>query len=433
MHPKPTRHRQDKAPPLGLVELVAIALGGMVGGGIFTVLGVSVVMVGVWTPLAIALGGALAALAAYSYVQLALYYRDGGATYAFFKRAFPGHDFAAALIGWWVVFGYIATIALYAVTFAAYALSATGLEGDPWARRMAALAVIAAFAALNARSTRGMGQVEDAMVYTKLAILIGVAGLLWTHADARLPDLAASGPGFSPLGILTIAAVTFVAYEGFQLVIHAMEEMDAPQRNIPRAIYAAVALATLVYVAISLGAVRALPFAEIADRQEDALAAGAARSVGAWGAGLVILGAVLATMSAISGTLFGASRLMAVIARDGFFPAGLTRRRGLIPVRGVWTMAGLSGALVLVGDLRLILEFGSITFLLVSLLMAWANHRRRADTGAHPALTLLALAGLAGGTVLILIYEGQHDPVQLGAVLALYVVLALGAFVFARA
>ena len=91
---------------LGVLELIAIALGGMVGGGIFTILGISVSMIGAYTPLAIIIGGIMASLAAYSYIKLSIYYKDEGATYSFYKRTFPQSPFAASLIGWWIVFGY---------------------------------------------------------------------------------------------------------------------------------------------------------------------------------------------------------------------------------------------------------------------------------------------------------------------------------------
>ncbi len=97
---------------LGVPELIAIALGGMVGGGIFSILGISVSLVGVFTPLVIVIGGIIASLAAYSYIKLGVYYKDEGATYSFYKRTFPNSPFAASLIGWWVIFGYISTLAL---------------------------------------------------------------------------------------------------------------------------------------------------------------------------------------------------------------------------------------------------------------------------------------------------------------------------------
>ena len=89
--------KRDKA--LGVPELIAIALGGMVGGGIFSILGVSVSMIGALTPVAIILGGVLASLAAYSYIKLGVYYKDEGATYSFYKKTFPNSPFAASLIG----------------------------------------------------------------------------------------------------------------------------------------------------------------------------------------------------------------------------------------------------------------------------------------------------------------------------------------------
>ena len=92
---------------LGVPELIAIALGGMVGGGIFTILGISVALVGVFTPVVIIIGGIIALFAAYSYIKLGVYYKDEGATYSFFKKTFPNSHFAASLIGWWIIFGYI--------------------------------------------------------------------------------------------------------------------------------------------------------------------------------------------------------------------------------------------------------------------------------------------------------------------------------------
>lgn len=87
-----------KKKDLGLAELVAVALGGMIGGGIFSILGISVERIGNATPVAILAGGTLALFAAYSYVKLALLYKDEGATYSFFKKAFPGSPRAAIAV-----------------------------------------------------------------------------------------------------------------------------------------------------------------------------------------------------------------------------------------------------------------------------------------------------------------------------------------------
>jgi len=426
----PTRPQKDKA--LGLPELLAIALGGMIGGGIFTILGISVTMVGVYAPLAIGLGGIIALLAAYSYVRLALYYMDEGATYAFVKKSYPRQPFAASLIGWWVIFGYISTIALYAYTFASYAISSTAYAQDDTVRKLVALAVIWVFTAVNLWSVRGMGRIEDIMVYTKVIILAVISAVLLAHGGADLPTLVASSPQFSVLNLLIVASVTFVAFEGFQLVINATNDMTHPKRNIPHAIYWAIAIAAAVYVIIATGAILSIPFADIIKNKEFALAAGARDTLGVWGNVLVILGALLATMSAISGTLFGASHQLAAIAEDGYMPATLTRRSGGIPKRAIIVMAIGASSLVMAGSLRVILEFGSVTFLLVSFLMAVTNHRMRRKTGSKDILTVLAMLTLLGGTGFILYYEAVHAPEQLAFILGIYAILTLGAWLFAH-
>ena len=129
---------RERTRPLGLTELIAIALGGMDGGGIFAILGVSVEVVGNATPVAIFIGGVLALCAAYSYVKLALLYKDEGATYSFFKMTYPNSRFASAAIGWLVAFGYISTLALYAFTFSSYLCAAIPMADHSWLRKTVA-------------------------------------------------------------------------------------------------------------------------------------------------------------------------------------------------------------------------------------------------------------------------------------------------------
>ena len=426
-----TCHRKrNKA--LGVPELIAIALGGMVGGGIFTILGISVTMIGVFTPLAIILGGVIALFAAYSYVQLGIYYQDEGATYSFYKKTFPASPFSASLIGWWVIFGYISTLALYSYTFASYAISSLPFADSELARKLVAGAVILGFTLVNIWSVKGMGKIEDIMVYTKLVILAIISFVLINNTQTTLPVLLENNHDTSVLSILIVASITFVAYEGFQLVINAVNEMELPGRNIPRAIYSALLLAVLIYVVIAVGAILAIPFDAIIQNKEYALAAGTGKILGHWGTDLVILGALLATSSAISGTLFGASRQIAVIANDGYFPALLGKRVNHIPVFAIISMAVLAFMLVLAGSLEVILEFGSVTFLLVSLLMAFANYKIRDLTHSSVLITAISFFGLLTGTILILYYEYNHQPKQLIFIISLYVLLTISAWLYAR-
>jgi len=429
---KESFNSSHRSKTLGVPELIAIALGGIVGGGIFTILGISVAMIGVFTPVAIMLGGVIAALAAYSYVKLGVYYKDEGATYSFYKRTFPRSPFASSLIGWWVIFGYISTIALYAYTFASYAISSFSFADSELARKLVAGAVILSFTLINIWSVKGMGKIEDIMVYSKLVILAIISFVLINNSQTTLPVLLQNNSDNSLLSIAIVASLTFVAYEGFQLVINAVDEMESPEKNIPKAIYSALFLAVLIYVVISLGAILAIPFESIIHNEECALAAGAGKILGHWGTDLVIAGALLATSSAISGTLFGASRQMAVIAKNGYFPAALGKRNKQIPVMAILTMAGLAFLLVLAGSLQVILEFGSVTFLLVSLLMAFANFKIRHLTDSSTVITVLSFLGLLCGTVLILYYEYKNQPEQLLFILGLYALLTTGSWLYSR-
>ena len=417
---------------LGVLELVAIALGGMIGGGIFTVLGVSVSLVGVYTPIAFLVGGALAYLAVYSYVKLAVYYKDEGATYSFFKRTFSNSPFSASILGWWVIFGYISTLALYAYTFASYAISSFEFANSEFARKIVATSVILFFTLINVWSVKGMGKIEDMMVYTKLILLTIIAFVLINNANTTIPVLIEHNEDINILSILIVASLTFVAFEGFQLVINAVNEMENPAKNIPKSIYIALALAMSIYFLLSLGAILAIPFEDIIANKEYALASGTDKILGHWGTDLVVTGALLATSSAISGTLFGASRQMSAIAFDGYFPSFLTKRKNNIPVYSILTMASTAIMLIIIGDLKVILEFGSVTFLLVSLLMAYTNFKIHIRTASSLLVTTLAIFFLSMGLVLILYYEYMSEIKQLYFILGIYIVLTLGALFFAR-
>ena len=421
---------------LGFKELLAIAIGGMVGGGIFTILGISVAMVGVLAPFAIALGGIVAWFAAYSYVKLGLYYKDEGATYAFFKRTYPDSHLAASFIGWYTVFGYISTLALYAYTFSSYAISGFDFAQNEAIRKLVAVGIIIFFALINLWSVKGMGKVEDIMVYAKLAILfvISMALIYFSKVDLHtFATMIKQDIQTTPLlSILIVSSVTFVAYEGFQLVINAVNEMDEPDKNIPRAIYAAIILVTLIYFVIALSAVLAIPAADLIQNKESALATGAGDIMGDLGRNLVIVGAILATSSAINGTLFGSSHQMARIGDDGYLPRIISLRKNGIPTMAIIAMSMVASLLIGIGGLQLILEFGSITFLLVSLLMSIANFKIRTLTHSSTSVTLLSIGGLAIGTGLILYYEWKTNPEQLLFITILYIVLTLGAWGYAH-
>jgi len=130
--------------------------------------------------------------------------------------------------------------------------------------------------------------------------------------------------------------------------------------------------------------------------------------------------------------MFGSSHQMARIADDGYLPKQLTKRKTTIPTNAIIAMALTASLLILIGGLQLILEFGSITFLLVSLLMAIANFKIREKTNSSTIFTLIAIGGLLTGTVFILTYEYNTKPEQLLFIVGLYLILSLAALGYGR-
>jgi amino acid transporter len=209
--------------------------------------------------------------------------------------------------------------------------------------------------------------------------------------------------------------------------------MENPEKNIPKAIYSYIILVAIIYFIIALSAVVAIPTQDLIENKESALATGAEAILGDLGRNLVIFGAILATSSAINGTLFGSSRQMASIADDGYLPSIISQRKENIPKTAIMSMAAIASLLIVLGGLRLILEFGSITFLLVSLLMSFANFTIRDKTNSSTWITIVSMVGLFVGAVLILYYEYTTNPEQLLFIMVLYMVLTLGAWGYARA
>ncbi len=413
--------RASGARVLGLKELVAMGVGGMIGGGIFSVLGLAVGITGHATPLAFAIGSLIALAAGYSYIRLALTFRTDGASYSYLAHAFSHQPHIAGVAGWTVILGYVGTLALYAFTFGAYGGDLLGVAGNPLMRMALSVAVLLFFLMINLHGTRTSGWTEDLVVYTKIALLaiFAVAGFTTIRPDYLTPVIDKGVPS-----IFMAGALIFVAFEGFQLITNAVSETRDPDRNIPRGIYLSIIITSIIYILLAIVGIGNLPIPDLIKAEEYALAAAAKPVLGQAGTVLVGIAALLATSSAINATIFGASRMMAEMASDKIMPPVMARysKRGVPYIAvGVLTASGL--AFTLLGGLTVIAAFSSMTFLIVSIMVSVANLRLLEQTRANPALIWLGLA-LMGVTVLLLtIHLWLHDFKTLLAIAGLYAVV----------
>jgi len=378
----------------------------MVGGGIFAVLGEAVSLGHGGTPVAFALGGLVAALTAYGYARLSVAHPDRGGTITFIDVAF-GRNLLSGSANVMLWLSYLVTIALYAVAFAAYAATFFPTAPGPLLHHALVSAAIVVPAALNVVSASAVSRAETVVVVLKLAIL-GV--VVAAGATEFVPARVAPSTWGDPLSLLTAGMVIFVAYEGFELIANAAEDVRDPARTLPRAFAVSVGFVTALYVVVAAITVSAVPEDRIAEAKDYALAVAAEPSLGRTGFVLVACAAMLATISAINATIYGNARLGFILARFGELPRLEGRQRHDVPVDGVLSVAAgglLLANLVPLGSIAVI---GSASFLLVFALTNAAAVRTAPEIGARPVVVRSALVATVAALGALLWHAATSTP-----------------------
>jgi amino acid transporter len=409
--------RADKD-KLNLAEVTAIGIGGMIGGGIFAVLGLAIATAGHAVALTLAGGGVIALLTGLSYAHLGLHFRGDGGSFTYIERAFAA-PLVAGCAGWLLVLGYVGTLALYATAFGDYGATLFGHGGARLVTAGLAGLVLIGFLGINLRGARTSGGIELGVVAIKLLILavFAVAGLIGIQANHFVPlfDRGVASP-------LVAVALIFVAYEGFELIPNAIDEMADPARNLRPAIVIAVVLTTVIYIVVAIAALGNLTPAQIQQDQEYVLAVAARPTLGQAGFVLIGIAALLSTASAINATLFGAARLAMVMAREHALPQvfALQERSRPVPYVALLALTGLSLAFALAAPLAAISGFASATFLVIFAAVNFSALRLAGRIGLLPLIPLagglLATASLA----LLLWHDWQEDRPSLYLLLGVY-------------
>jgi amino acid transporter len=411
-----TGHTEQKR-SVGLIGGTAIGIGGMVGGGIFAVLGVAATQAGGATPIAFLLAGAVAALTAFSYAKLSVRFQSAGGTVTFVDRVFGIGEITGSLnIVLWV--GYIATTALYAAAFGNYAatLFPGGTDPNPILLRGLVLIGVLIPWVINLANASLISRSESIVVAIKLSILmLVIAAGFPTVSAARLEP--STWP--SPFSILAAGMLIFVAYEGFELIANASADMKRPKRNLPLAFAFSVGIVIVLYVLISIVVVGAMSPAQIAESADFALAEAASQSLGHVGFTLVAISAVLATFSAINATLYGSARLSFTIATEGELPDEFEKRTWNQPI-GLHITATMGVLIAIALPLSSISRLSSAIFLTVfAVVNAAAFHAAASRAVAQKIVSALGLAGCAGSLAVLLVQSTTKDPISMVALVVL--------------
>jgi amino acid transporter len=380
---------------MGYWSVVSIGVGGMVGGGIFAVLGLAVQLAHGGTPIAFAVAGIVAIVTAYSYARLSATYPSQGGTVGFLNRAFGTGIFAGSLnILLWL--SYIVMLSLYAYAFGSYGASffpeAMQLF---WKHILISIAVVI-FTCLNILGAKTVAKSEDYIVAFKIVILLVFLAVgLWSVNIQRLEPTAWP----SPLQLIAGGMIIFVAYEGFELIANTARNIRSPSRVLPLAYYTAVGFVIALYVLVSIVTVGNLSVGGIVAARDYALAEAAKPFLGSFGFTMIAIAALLSTGSAINATLYGSARISYAIAKDGELPEKLEQKIWNRPIEGLLITSGLTLLVANLFDLSSISTMGSSGFLLLFAAVNTSNARLSSITGSRRWIsilgTILCLAALA--------------------------------------
>jgi amino acid transporter len=387
-------------------------------------LGLVVEISGHLAPLAFVISGALTFLTGVSYSGLYREYKVPGGEVAFVEEA-TGSKRIAGHLGWALVLGYIFTNGLYAFTFGHYLANVFGAPS--WLSPVAALSITAAILAVNLVGVGSSGKTELVTVWGKILILGGLTAVgIWQFQPEKLQPLVEKG-AFSPL---IAAAVIFISFEGYQLLAYDVDNMEEPEKNLPRSVLPAIATATLIYVAVALAALLLVSDKTLVEQREVALATVGRAALGSFGLWAVTVAALFSTASAINATLFGTARLAVRLAHEGQMPA-FFRETGGTPRRALTVIAVVGGAFAMLGSIEQIVTFASLTFLAVfaTVNFLWG---REAGKGYQKALAYAGFAGLALAFVTVVIWLSQNRPSGLLIAAGMVGALALGRWWFVR-
>ena len=416
---------------IGLVSAAALGVGGMMGAGLYTLLGLAATSAGTMLPLAFLLAGLAAVFSVYSYSKLGATYPSRGGAADYLLREF-GDGLTAGSLNVFQYIAYLIATSLYAAGFAEYVGALAGDSFPSWAGKAVGAGVVVLFTVVNMVGSRVVGRAETAIVGIETTILAGFIVLGLFKADPS--RLTAEGfPGL--VGIVTGAALLYVTYQGFGVVATAAGEMQHPRKELPRAMFIALGVVATIYLLVSTLVVLLVPLGQIESDAGHVLADAGQAVLGRVGFVVIAAAAILATASAVNATVFAASNIGYDVSQKRELSRALTRTVWRSAPMSLLVSAGVIIVLVLFFPLSAVGQMTSLAFLVVYGAVSAGHLRIRARTGAKawplvaavvinaalfvallvdairtgpPATWLTLLAALAGSVVFEALYRRER-------------------------
>ena len=405
---------------ISLIEAIAMAVGTMIGASIFSIFGVGVQIAGRDLPLAFIVSGIYAAMVAYSYGKMGSKIVSNAGPIAFILKGIGDSPLTGTLsILMWLSF--VVSISLFASGFAGYFMPLVGLSA-PILKTGTEVLVIALFGSLNYfGGSRAVGRAEFWIVLAKLTVLciFIVAGFTVLHPDYLNPDVSPAGLQ----GTLTASIIFFLSYMGFGLVTNASENMENPQKNVPRAIYISIFLVMIVYIGVSIAAIGSLPVEQLQEYGENALAVAAEPALGKFGFLLLSIGALFSISSALNATLYGGANVAYALMKDGELPMPeeYSRKEWFSEHLGLYLTGTLGMVFVLFFNIG---EIASITSLIMTVIYIFVlySHVLLADEiGGHRGIVFFNLMIISLVAMELIINQWHKDKPLFFSSLAIFI------------
>jgi APA family basic amino acid/polyamine antiporter len=343
---------------IGAFELTMFGVGSTVGTGIFFVLSQAVPEAGPGVIVSFIIAGIAAGLAAICYAELASAVPVSGSSYSYAYTTLGevvamavaacllleyGVATAAVSVGW---SGYVNKLLHNIFGFQIpHALSAAPWDSDPGYVNLPAIVLIALCALLLIRGASESARVNAIMVLIKLGVLAMFVIIAFTAFDAnQLKDFAP----FGVAGIGSAAGTIFFSFIGLDAVSTAGDEVKDPQKTMPRALMAALATVTTVYVLVALAAVGTQPWQNFAGQQDAGLATILDNVTHqGWASTILCAGAVISIFTVTLITMYGQTRILFAMGRDGLLPTRFASvsMRTMTPVTNTVIVAIAAAAL----------------------------------------------------------------------------------------
>jgi APA family basic amino acid/polyamine antiporter len=334
------QHQHQLVRTLSLMDIIMVGIAGMIGGAIFVLTGPAIGLAGSAVILAFILNAIITLFTAMAYAELGSAIPEAGGGYLWIREGLPRPN--AFISGWMAWFAHIIAGSLYAVGFGAFLYQLLGpnvagiLSDQPLFGvipfdKLIAVASIAAFSYINIKGASETGKTGTIVTIVQLgAILCLIAAGSWTMYNN--PSPTTNFADFMPTGIGGLVAamgLTFIAFEGYEIIVQTGEEVKNPKRNIPRAIFISLAIVVVLYCLVafvSIGAISPEGIAAwrfIGEGGELGIMK-AAEIFLPYGALIVLVGGMVSTLAALNATTFSSARVAFAMGRHYNLPHKLS-------------------------------------------------------------------------------------------------------------